>query len=108
MPGTKPEPDRTLITSAGKSRSLDIDERNKRYLFSMAVRTACFLGFLVLPGWWKVVCLAGATVLPAIAVLLANASDSRPPPLATWEDEDEGARVALPGSPVIEGTIEES
>lgn len=107
MPGTKPDPDRTLITNAGTSRSLDVDARTKRYLYTMAVRTACFIAFLVVPGWWKVVCLAGAALLPAMAVLLANASDHRPPPVAPKDDARKDGPIALPGSAVIEGTIEE-
>lgn len=107
MPATKPDPDRTLITSAGKSRTLDIEARTNRYLITMALRTACFLAFLVVPGWWKIVCLAGAALLPAIAVLLANASDYRPIPVAPHDDDGQDGRVALPGNPIIEGTFEE-
>ena len=43
--------DSTLITSAGRGRTLDLEERQRRYLITMAVRTACFLLFLVVPGW---------------------------------------------------------
>lgn len=107
MPGNKQEPERTLITSAGRGRTLDADERNKRYLITMAFRSAFFVAFFFAPGWWKIVCLLIAAVLPAIAVLFANASDNRPPPVASRQD-DEGGRVALPGSAVIEGTVEES
>lgn len=96
-----------MITSARTSRTLDIDARNRRYLITMAFRTAFFLAFLVVPGWWKIACLAGAALLPAIAVLLANASDHRPPPVAPKGDERNDGPVALPGAPVIKGTIEE-
>ena len=97
--------DATLITSAGRSRSLDLDERNKRYLITMGIRTACFIAFLIVPGWWKVVALAGAGFLPAFAVLLANASDHHPPPTVT-ADEPTGL-PALPPGEVLPGTLEE-
>ncbi len=105
VPGNKSEPGRTLITSAERSRTLDIDERNKRYLITMVLRTACFLAFLVVPGWWKVAALAGAALLPAFAVLFANASDNRPPPLATAEPEGHDGLLALPAHQVISGDI---
>lgn len=105
MPGNKQEPERTLITSAGRGRTLDADERNKRYLITMGLRTAFFVAFFFVPGWWKIACLLTAALLPAIAVLLANAADNRPPPVVSRQDDD--GRVALPGAPVIEGTVEE-
>ena len=107
VPVNKPEPDRTLITSATRSHTLDVDERNKRYLLTMVLRTACFLAFLVVPGWWKVAALVGAAILPAFAVLFANATDNRPPPLATPHPEEETGHLALPSHQVIEGDIEE-
>lgn len=96
----------TVITRAARNKTLDIDARNRRYLITMAVRTACFLAFLVVPGWWKVLALAGAALLP-IVVLLANATDNRPTPLVTPEDVEESGRMALPGAGVIKGTVEE-
>ncbi|MDO5735528.1 MAG: DUF3099 domain-containing protein [Propionibacteriaceae bacterium] len=107
MPGNKSGPEATLITSAGRSRTLDIDERNKRYLITMLLRTACFIAFLVVPGWWKIVALVLAAFLPAVAVLFANAADHRPPPLAPKlaEEEDGESRLALQPYQVIEGDI---
>ncbi len=106
VPGNKRGPEATVITNAGRNKTLDIDARNRRYLLTMTVRTACFLAFLVVPGWWKVVALAGAALLPMV-VLLANATDNRPPPLVTPEDEEDSGLVALPGTTVIRGTVEE-
>ncbi|AQP46015.1 DUF3099 domain-containing protein [Tessaracoccus flavus] len=100
-------PDSTLITSAGRSRSLDLEERQRRYLITMGVRTACFLLFLVVPGWWKLAALAGAALLPAFAVLFANSTDHRPPAVAPEMKEQEGLR-ALPASHVVTGTVEET
>ena len=108
VPGNKQEPDRTLITSAAPSRTLDADERNKRYLITMLFRTGFFIAFLIVPGWWKIVCLLIAALLPALAVLLANASDNRPQPVVAGQDDGDNGRAALPGSAVIEGTVVES
>ncbi len=106
VPGIKQDTDVTVITNASRNKTLDIDARNRRYLITMAIRTACFLAFLVVPGWWKVLALAGAALLPVV-VLLANASDNRPPPLVTPGDEEQSGTLALPGAAVIEGTVEE-
>lgn len=98
--------DAALITSAARSRSLDLEERQKRYLITMGVRTALFVAFLVVPGWWKVVTLSLAGALALIAVLLANQQDHRPPPSAT----EEGAHIdakALTTGEVPPGTVEE-
>lgn len=97
--------DTALITTAGRSHSLDLEERQRRYIWTMGVRTACFIAFLIVPGWWKVAALIAAAVLPAIAVLLANNADHRPP--ATLPREDDTDRPALPAGEVLPGTIEE-
>lgn len=103
MPATRAQ--RKLITSAAPSRALDIETRTRRYLITMAIRTVCFLLFLVVPGWWKVVSLAGAALLPAFAVLLANNADHRPPPTLTPDDAP--GSLALDGTQVVVGDVEE-
>ncbi|MFT3969166.1 MAG: DUF3099 domain-containing protein [Micropruina sp.] len=75
-----------LITSARPARSLDASQRNKRYLWTMAVRVACFLGGVLSPTPWNWVLFVGAAVIPPIAVALANAVDLRRIP----EETDEG------------------
>lgn len=54
------------------ARSEDIARRRRVYTIQMAVRMACFLALPFLPGWWKALALAGAVVLPYVAVLMAN------------------------------------
>lgn len=98
--------DSTLITSAGRGRTLDLEERQRRYLITMGVRTACFLLFLVVPGWWKLVALSAAVLLPAFAVLFANNADHRPPPVVPAEDPGP-PRAAITGGEVVQGTVEE-
>lgn len=60
----------------------DSAERMHRYLFSMGVRTVCFVlavVFFTVLHWTVVtwVCIAAAAVLPYIAVVMANATRSR-------------------------------
>lgn len=98
--------DATLITSAPRHRSLDVEERQRRYLVTMGLRTLCFLAFLVVPGWWKLVALAGAALLPAVAVLLANNIDRRPPPPLPPVPEPSTAQAITTGE-VLRGSFEE-
>lgn len=95
-----------LITSARFSKSLDADQRNRRYLASMAVRVVCLIGGVISPSPWNWVLFVGAAIIPPIAVLLANAIDQRslPTPDATPEAE---ARPALPAGGVIPGSVAE-
>ena len=63
-----------LVTSAQRPHSEEISGRARRYLISMAVRTACLvLAIFVLHGWLRVAAIAAAIVLPWFAVVLANA-----------------------------------
>ncbi|HEX6877343.1 MAG TPA: DUF3099 domain-containing protein [Nocardioidaceae bacterium] len=78
MPRKDPEPVR--ITSATPGHSRDIAARQRRYIISMAVRTACFLLAVVFAGeplMW--VFIAGSFVLPYVAVIMANAQAKTDP-----------------------------
>lgn len=62
------------ITGAPTSHSQDVRSREVRYLWSMGIRTACFLAAVFLAdGWLRWVLIAGAVFLPYVAVVLANA-----------------------------------
>jgi Flp pilus assembly protein TadB len=61
------------ITSAPKSLKSDLAGRQRRYLISMLIRTACFLLTVALPSPWRWIALVGAMFLPYIAVVIANA-----------------------------------
>lgn len=93
-----------LITSARFSRSLDTDARRTRYLWTMGVRVACFIAATLTPLPWNLLLLVAAAILPAIAVMLANAIDQRSLP------EPQGAepgRPELPGAETVDGTVED-
>lgn len=102
-PASTPKP--TLITSARKRRSLDNDERRFRYLWTMAVRVACFLAATVTPLPWNLILLVAAAVLPAIAVMLANAIDQRRPPEV--EPTGPSTRAALTSAETVGGSVVE-
>jgi hypothetical protein len=61
------------ITNAQKGLAEDQSARQRKYLFSMIIRTVCFLLTLVLPNPYRWYTLAGAVFLPYIAVIIANA-----------------------------------
>lgn len=69
------------ITTAATSRSADIATRQKRYLWSMSLRSACFVGAGIAAlsgvGWLWPILIVGALVLPYVAVVLANAATTR-------------------------------
>ena len=65
------------ITAASQAHSDDLDARIKRYLFSMALRTACVILVLVIHSPIRWVFAVLAIVLPYIAVVMANAAGGR-------------------------------
>jgi hypothetical protein len=78
MPRKDPDPIR--ITSATPGRSADVGARERRYIISMAIRTACFLLAVVFAGrplMW--VFIAGSFLLPYVAVVMANAQAKTDP-----------------------------
>jgi Protein of unknown function (DUF3099) len=78
MPRKEPEPVR--ITTATRSHSDDIGSRQRRYVISMSIRTACFLLAVISMGhWFMWVFLAASFFLPYIAVVVANGGASPDP-----------------------------
>lgn len=61
------------ITSAKRALSEDLEARNKRYLFSMIIRTVFFVLMIFTPSPWRWIFALGAIVIPYIAVTVANA-----------------------------------
>ncbi|MFC5176911.1 DUF3099 domain-containing protein [Nocardioides taihuensis] len=62
------------ITTAATSPQADISARQRRYVISMTIRTLCFVGAVVVgAGWLRWVLVAGAVLLPYVAVVMANA-----------------------------------
>ncbi len=94
--------DAVRITTAASSRNVDIAARQKRYLLSMSIRSICFVGAVAaaLAGWqwvWPFL-IAGAIVLPYVAVVLANVQATRKEGFAL-QDAAYGAPQLGPGRP---------
>lgn len=83
------------ITEAQRGLSDEQVGRQRRYLASMLVRTACVLGAIVVPGWPRWVLIAAAVVLPYLAVVIANAGRENDEPGDVGVRPQ--ARAALPG-----------
>jgi DUF3099 family protein len=66
------------ITGARRGVRDDVDSRTRRYLISMGVRTACFIGAVVVgAGWLRWVLIVGAVILPYLSVVFANGGRER-------------------------------
>jgi O-antigen ligase len=86
------------IQSATSLPASPDEERHSRmikYAVAMGIRGICVLLLFVVPGWWRLLPLLGAVVLPYIAVVLANTASrkSAAPVIGT------GALVPLPFDP---------
>lgn len=86
-------PEVYTITATNRALSNEQSGRTKRYLISMAIRTACVLAAIVVPGWPKWIFIAGAVVLPYLAVVIANAGRENDQPGSMGVDS-----VALPSA----------
>ena len=70
--------DAVRITTAPTSRAADLRSRQRRYIFSMTVRTVCFVAAVAVgQGWLRWVLIGAAILLPYLAVVMANAGDQR-------------------------------
>jgi hypothetical protein len=66
------------ITTAPTSHRDDLARRRRRYSISMGIRTLCFIGAVVVgDGWFRWVLVAGAFILPYVAVVMANSASPR-------------------------------
>jgi len=66
------EPGVHRITEARESHTSERDTRVRKYTISMTVRMICFILAFFFEGWLRWVFIAGAVVLPYIAVVVAN------------------------------------
>jgi Flp pilus assembly protein TadB len=75
------------VTDARRPHSDDQHSRVVKYLVSMGIRIVCLFLALVTPSPWRWVFIAGAIVLPYVAVVIANAGvEQRPRPFERAED----------------------
>lgn len=98
----------TIITNAKSGTSREMASREKRYVITMAIRTACFISMIFVPGPMRWVLLAGAVFLPYIAVVFANQADTKTKLNKMERAEPSGAAQLTVGeqsSEVIHGEI---
>ena len=60
------------ITTLAESPDDERRRRMTRYLITMSIRVVCIVLCLFVRGWWLVLPILGAVVLPYVAVVLAN------------------------------------
>jgi hypothetical protein len=89
------------ITTAPTSRADDIAARQKRYVISMSIRSACFVGAVVAGAagltWLWPFLIAAALILPYVAVVMANNSSSKSDGFSLM-DHGSGTAALPPGS----------
>ncbi|WP_182353445.1 DUF3099 domain-containing protein [Flaviflexus huanghaiensis] len=90
------------VTSVRRALDEDIKGRSQRYLFSMIVRTIFFILVIIVPSWpLKIVFGIFAVIIPAVAVLVANAGREKGP--APIRVEQHGAIERYEGPTLGEG-----
>lgn len=92
------------ITTAPTSVSDDLAMRTRRYLWTMGVRTACFIGAIVVPGWPRWILVAGAVLLPYLGVVGANAGRERGGAKTLQPVTPDFRTTALPAGPSVQPT----
>jgi len=75
MATSRRDPRNEVHSISGVTAGLTADQsgRQRRYFISMMVRTACFILAVVLHNPYRWIAIAGAVLLPYIAVVIANA-----------------------------------
>src|SRR3954462_12180569 len=94
----RPNPTVHVVTQARRSRYDDIAARQKRYLISMAIRTAAVLVafFAPIPMWARAFAIVAGLVLPWVSVTSANAG---PLPDHSMRQFDPSANELPPAKP---------
>jgi hypothetical protein len=75
------------VTSLPPSPDAERRGRMLKYTIAMSIRLVCFVLCLFSQGWWQIIFVVGAVVLPYIAVVLANTTS-----------RVQGATVVRPGA----------
>ncbi len=60
------------ITALAESPDAERRRRMTKYFIAMAVRVGCIMLCFFLHGWWLLLPIVGAVVLPYVAVVFAN------------------------------------
>ena len=92
------------ITTAASSRADDIAARQRRYVLSMGIRTVCFVAAVVADGWLRWVLVVAALLLPYVAVVMANNTNTKADGFELRDGDY--ARPELTAGPESEGRTE--
>ncbi|MGO3733689.1 MAG: DUF3099 domain-containing protein [Canibacter sp.] len=65
--------DKYNVTSVGANPAEDRAHRIRFYFISMSLRFACVASLLWVRGWWVILPVLGAVILPYLAVMVGNA-----------------------------------
>lgn len=65
-------PEVTAITNAVVPHSEEMRQRMIKYSVTMGIRMVCLALIFVFDGWFKIIPVAGAVILPWVAVMIAN------------------------------------
>jgi hypothetical protein len=88
------------ITDAQRPLSVEQAGRTRRYLISMGIRTACVIAAIFVPGWPRWVLIAGAVVLPYLAVVVANAGRENDEPGQAGVSQQPRTALPAPGAAI--------
>lgn len=92
---SKDSDDVFTITGAQRGLSVEQNGRTRRYLISMGIRTACVILAIFVPGWPRWVFIAGAVVLPYLAVVIANAGRESDEPGETGVAHEDSRAIGM-------------
>ncbi|MEV4477550.1 DUF3099 domain-containing protein [Nonomuraea sp. NPDC049504] len=97
MKGWRRNPEVHQVTDAKPSLSADIHKREISYLIKMGIRTICLILAVVVPVPWpyRLLFIAGAVLLPYIAVIGANERGNPGPPPTFQSPEANQSEIPL-------------
>lgn len=97
--------DQYNVTSVGANPKEDRAHRMRFYFISMTLRFLCVASLLWVRGWWVLVPVLGAVILPYLAVMVGNAiastGDSGRPERVTPQELPPPARAASDGDSTL-------
>lgn len=71
-PRKAPPEEVVSITNAAEAHSEEMRHRMVKYAITMGIRMVCLAAIFLFDGWYKLIPVVGAVVLPWVAVVIAN------------------------------------
>ncbi|OFR86211.1 hypothetical protein FM125_00775 [Micrococcus lylae] len=95
------------VTTAPQASSADREQRMRKYLIQMIIRTGCFIGAFFADGWLQIVLFAAAAVLPYVAVVGSNNARPYSPGTMQAPATQATALAAEPSEPTAPSTAQD-